>query len=225
MNSNLLIVCPLKKELTFLCEKLSRMGWELESVTAKKIPVLYNRSRSVALAVGGHGKVQFGIQTSYLLNNLENVKTVFCVGAGGGLANTMKTGDVVVAEKTIEHDYAEKFDEGAKLPEFFGHEELLLRAKKIEIGNNYRLLFGAIASGDEDIVEITRADELWKKTNALAVAWEGSGGARACKFHNIPFLEIRAITDNARSFVPESFLQNLKSCMANSADFVNRFLL
>lgn len=225
MKPELLIVCPLKKELTYLCEGLSRLGWEFETVAAKKIPVFYNRSRSVALAVGGHGKVQFGIQTSYLLNNLENVKRVFCVGAGGGLANTLKTGDVVVAEKTIEHDYAEKFDERAKLPEFWAQEELIVRARNIEIGASYRLLFGAIASGDEDIVDVARADELWKKTNALAVAWEGSGGARACKFHNIPFLEIRAITDNARSFVPESFLQNLKSCMANSADFINRFLL
>ena len=213
----------MKKELTYLCEEFSHLGWEFEKTSTGKLQYLFNRERNVVVAVGGHGKVQFGIQTSYLLNNLEKVEKVFCVGAGGGLAKHLKVGDLVVAEKTIEHDYEEKFDLNARLPEFFGHEELVLRAKNIEF-DNFGVHFGAIASGDEDIVDERRAEELWKKTNALAVAWEGVGGARACIFNDVPFLEMRAITDNARNSVGESFLRNLPIAMKNSANFINKIL-
>jgi adenosylhomocysteine nucleosidase len=224
MNSEILIVCPLKKELSYLREAFSRLGWEFESLSTKKLPVFYNRSRSVTLAVGGHGKVQFGIQTSYLLNNLENVKKVFCVGAGGGLAEHLNVGDLVVGEKTIEHDYAEKFELDAKLPEFWGCKDSLEKFRSCNLKTDYKVHFGVIASGDEDIVDPLRAGELFKKTKALAVAWEGSGGAKACRFHGVPYVEIRAITDNARHSVAESFALNLQKSMANAADFINQNL-
>lgn len=224
MDPKLLVVCPLKKELTFLSEGFSHLGWELKKTSAGKLQLLFNHERRVAIAVGGHGKVQFGIQTNHLINSLGKVEKVFCVGAGGGLVNDLEVGDIVVAEKTIEHDYAEKFNLKARLPEFFGHDELVLRAKKIKLEANYKVHFGAIASGDEDITDADRADELFERTNALAVAWEGVGGARACKFNEVPFLEMRAITDNARNAVAESFHKNLQSCMKNTAQFIDSFL-
>ena len=74
---------------------------------------------------------------------------------------------------------------------------------------------GIVASGDEDIVTHIRAEELQKQTNALAVAWEGAGGARAARFNNLPFIEVRGITDNARDDVPQSFSANLPVAMSN----------
>ena len=48
------------------------------------------------------------------------------------------------------------------------------------------------------------------RTGALAVAWEGAGGARACHFSGIPFLEIRGITDSADSDAASDFRATLE---------------
>ena len=53
------------------------------------------------------------------------------------------------------------------------------------------------ASGDEDVIELERKKQIQRRTGALVVAWEGAGGARACQFSGIPFMEIRGVTDNA----------------------------
>ena len=82
---------------------------------------------------------------------------------------------------------------------------------------DFRVHFGIIASGDEDIVARTRAQQLKDQFGATAVAWEGAGGARACAFIGIPFIEIRGITDVANDDAPEDFNENLQTAMRNVA--------
>ena len=53
------------------------------------------------------------------------------------------------------------------------------------------------------------------------MAWEGAGGARACRFNQIAFLELRAITDTADHDAPGDFAANLQIAMANAAALVN----
>ncbi len=79
---------------------------------------------------------------------------------------------------------------------------------------------GIIASGDEDIVDSERGQALHLQTGAIAVAWEGVGVARACRFSGIPFLEIRAITDTADHDAPASFETNLRYAMENLGKFL-----
>lgn len=198
----------------------SGLGFAFQKRTELKIPVFHISGKRVLVTLGGHGKVQFGIQTQYLLSHLKDISGVICVGAGGGLAGHLEVGDLVVAEKTIEHDYNEKFVLNAKLPEFQAHPDLIEKFKNLSLTKSFAIHFGAVASGDEDIVEVGRANELFARTGALAVAWEGTGGAKACKFNDIPFLEIRAITDKARESVAESFSANLSACMKNAAELL-----
>ena len=49
-------------------------------------------------------------------------------------------------------------------------------------------------------------------TEAFAVAWEGAGAARACKFSGVPFLEVRGMTDSANQ-LPEDFFANTRAAM------------
>lgn len=216
-----LIICPLKKEVTYLLEGFSKAGWSFESQSTPRLSSY--RSKNITVAQGGHGKVQFALQTQHLLHHLGDVSQVICIGAGGGLAPHVKVGDLVIAEKTVEHDYREKFNSTSRIPEFAGYSQLLLRQATGAF--HYDVHRGIIASGDEDIIDPQRANELLEQTKALAVAWEGSGGARACAFNKIPFLEVRAITDNARESVADSFVKNLPECMHNAADFTLKVLL
>jgi adenosylhomocysteine nucleosidase len=87
-----------------------------------------------------------------------------------------------------------------------------------------KIRFGPIASGDEDVVGVKRRRELHQQTGALAVAWEGAGGARACKFSEVPYVEIRAITDIANDNAADDFRSNLEIAMKSLASLIMAWL-
>ncbi len=67
------------------------------------------------------------------------------------------------------------------------------------------------------MIDSQRAQEIFGTTEAMAVSWEGAGGARASKFNRLPFLEIRGITDSADHQAMTQFSANLKIAMENVA--------
>ena len=77
-----------------------------------------------------------------------------------------------------------------------------------------------MASGDEDVENLDRRTAIRQLTSALAVAWEGAGGARACQFSQVPFVEIRGISDGADSDAASDFRANLKQVMRNIATLI-----
>lgn len=167
-------------------------------------------------SMGGHGKTQFAIQTQHLIDQLRTVEAVICAGCAGGLVDDVSTYDIVAATKTIEHDFRIKFFKRAD-PTFLGDQLMLKKLTALPDGLPLVHL-GAIASGDEDILDKSRAAELRAQTGALAVAWEGAGGARACQFSRVPFLELRAITDAADEQAGKDFAGRLKLAMSNLGD-------
>jgi adenosylhomocysteine nucleosidase len=205
----ILVLTPLAIEIRPLRENLGeivrteRVG-EFEMTT---------HANGVACAIGGHGKVRFALATQFLVRELKP-SLVICAGACGALDPSLETGDIVLAEKTIEHDFNLKFVQRPP-PEFAGDEATLLRLRGPD------LKFGIIASGDEDIVDKSRARELREKTGALAVAWEGAGLARAAEFCGVPHVEIRAVTDAADEHATKHFKDNVEAGMARIARIIS----
>lgn len=221
--STTLILCPLKKELNYLLEGFSKFNLNFIASKSHRIVTYTNHDLRITLSLGGHGKTQFGIQTQYLIHQLPNLELIIGAGSAGGLAEHLSVGDLIIGESIIEHDFKEKFNPNKKKPTFLTSELHINQIKSTMISASdydYKIHYGPIASGDEDITTRERAQLLLDQTQALAVAWEGSGGIRAAKFNEIPYLEIRAITDNARNSVGESFLKNLQPSMHNIAHFI-----
>lgn len=218
-----LIVTPLQEEYTNLYGSLSALGLETCEDKIGKLNVHRFPELNLTLARGGHGKTQFGIQTQYLLDHAQ-FDRVICAGAAGALGPDVKVGDLIVATATLEHDYKNNFS-GKPKPQFAGNTESIEQIKKLEFaGANFKVHFGIIASGDEDVVDATRGRELYTEHNALAVAWEGVGGARACAFSEIPYLELRGTTDSANHEAPIVFYINLKIAMKNIAFLLHKWL-
>jgi adenosylhomocysteine nucleosidase len=213
-----LILCPLPLELDAILSRLKERNFTFTSEQAGPLRVYHCSALNIKLSLAGHGKTQFGIQTQFLLKHFSNIEAVYCVGCAGGLDAGVVIFDVVIASKTIEHDYRIGFFV-SPLPEFLGNEKLLQKfSKNQNASDGFKVHLGIIASGDEDIMDSKRASEIHLQTAALAVAWEGAGGARACQFNSMPFLEIRGITDVANNSIPINFKTHLKVAMANVCD-------
>jgi len=213
---NILIVTPLKEEYDDLCKSLASHKLKSEQGKIGKLDVHCFPELNISLARGGHGKVQFGVQTQYLLDHAQ-FDLVICAGAAGALAPEVKVGDLIVAESTVEHDYNIKFAIRAK-PQFAGDAISIEQIKALNMFDaDFKVHFGIMAGGDEDVIEVKRGTELHKAHNALAVAWEGIGGARACAFSEVPYLELRGATDTANHAAPVVFHVNLKIVMKNIA--------
>lgn len=218
-----LVVTPLPEEHAFLDAALGALG--LASVPSPVGPVAATRYADASLMVahGGHGKTQLGIQTRYLLDQLPEVEAVLCAGAAGALAGSLAIGDLVLGETTIEHDYLLRFVT-RPLPAFPGDPALLDRLRAVAAECGLRFHTGAIASGDEDIVDVARGAELAALTGAIAVAWEGAGAARACLLTGTPWLEVRAVTDTASHTAAADFETNLEIAMTNIATLLAGWL-
>jgi adenosylhomocysteine nucleosidase len=215
---HLLILCPLPEELNALLARMRERGHQSKEVIVGPLKVLEFPDLQWRLCLAGHGKTQFGIQTQFLLDRYSDIEMVICAGSAGGLARQLSVFDVIVAEKTIEHDYKLRFVKRPE-PEFAGDAAGMEKLSAIST-NRFKVHFGAIASGDEDIIDQSRVAELIAQTGALGVAWEGAGGARASKFNSMPFLEVRGVTDTANNEAPVHFETNLKTAMANVCDLL-----
>ncbi len=219
-----LIVVPIQKEIDCLLHSFTALGFHAKPAALGKLPVVQFDSLGVTVANGGLGKVQFAIQTQHLLDICPDWGLVICAGAAGALADDLLPGDIVVSTETIEHDIRNKFGKPL-LPRFGGAESAMTELRGGDSAfSSFQIRFGPIASGDEDVVDSERRREIRRLTGALAVAWEGAGGARACHFSGVPFIEIRGITDQADGQAASHFRMNLDRAMRNVATLITTWI-
>jgi adenosylhomocysteine nucleosidase len=219
-----LIITPTPEEFDFVLQACTKMGLKTENSEVGKLAVVGFPDLGITLAWGGAGKTQYAVQTQHLLDMHTDWDLVICAGAGGALADELHIGDVVVATTTIEHDYCNKFSQ-SPFPTFEGAQTAIADLhRRVLLPNSFKVRFGPIASGDEDVVDAERRRALQQATGALVVAWEGVGGARACAFSNVPFVEIRGVTDTANHSAPSDYDRNLEATISNVATLVAAWL-
>jgi adenosylhomocysteine nucleosidase len=219
--ASVLVLTPDPNEFDALQRGLRRRGLPIEDIHVGALDCVSLPSLDMLVGVGGNGKAQYGIQAQYLIDRCAGTKLLACVGAAGRLSEEIQIGDVVLATTTVEHDYKERFKpipcpRHDASPAVVGEFIQLARSTVFP----FRVHFGAIASGDEDIVDPIRAAEVRMQTNAVCVAWEGSGGARAARLNGIDFIEIRGITDAADGDAARFFHTNLGDVMRNVVDLL-----
>ena len=218
----ILALTPLKKEMELLAQGFQSEGLELKKNQIKgrwyyDVPEL-----NMTLTTAGHGKSQYALVAQFWLQQFPLTRSILCLGAAGGLSQSLEIFDVVIATTTIEHDYKELFNPEATAPTFQCNFPVFIETKLTPTG--FRVHQGVIASGDEDIVSEQRGLELASSTDAIAVAWEGAGAARVAKWNKLNFAEIRSITDKAQGDVSGDFFKNLPQCMNHLAQVLIEIL-
>ena len=218
---SILVLTPDPKEAAGLLQGFARRSVAYEPVRLGALEGVALPSLDMLVAVGGNGKAQYGIQAQYLIDRCSGLEVLACVGAAGCLAGDIHIGDLVLGTSTIEHDYRERFHPGP-LPRHDASPRILgdLTQLAKTAAFPFQVHVGVIASGDEDIIDAIRAAELREATDALCVAWEGSGGARAARLNGLEFIEIRAITDAADPGAAQSFQANVGNVMFNVVELM-----
>lgn len=210
---SILVLTPIKEENEALARYLKKQpGGAAEEISLGRSAVRCFAGLGLLLAVGGLGKAQFALQAQHMIDSCAEITALVCAGSGGGLAEGVRAGDVVVATESVEHDAIYRFAR-RPAPRFPGDPQMIARLREAAPAAPFKVHFGPVASGDEDVVDRKRAEEIRKKTGALAVAWEGAGGARACRFNDLPYLELRGISDSANPLALVSFILHLNTVM------------
>lgn len=157
----------------------------------------YN-SYDLVLVESGIGKVNSARCTQVLIDNMK-VDYIFNAGVAGSVSTNVNIGDIVIADKLVQHDFdLTSFNrEKGDIPNvgiYIPCDEYLVRlASEISDVNKH---IGTIASGDIFITEEKMSKKINTKFNALAVEMEGASIAQVCYLSHIPFLVIRSISDS-----------------------------
>ena len=215
----ILAAVPIEREFDALADALREIGLSETRVDIGRLPAaVFGEDARMTVAMGGLGKAQFAIQTLHLAERIADLDLVVCAGTAGGLDFSLRIGDVVAATETVEHDFKYGMSDKPQ-PRFAGCGRALsaLRAAVESAPPPFAVRFGTIAGGDEGIADADRAREIRERFGALAVAWEGAGGARAAEFAGVPFLEIRGVSDGAGESAPDEFERNIPTAMRNVA--------
>jgi adenosylhomocysteine nucleosidase len=217
-----LIMVPLQEEIALFRQAWTAYGLATADVTVGQLVAMRVLNLGLTVVPGGLGKVQFAIQTQHVLDVSRTWGVVICAGAAGALVDGLAVGDVVVATETVEHDIHNHFGPPL-LPRFSGAVTIVESLRGVRLPRNaFTVRFGPIASGDEDIVAVERQEALRRQTGALAATWEGAGGARACQFSAVPFVEMRVVTEVVENARRSSHEDKANRCLSESAGRLHR---
>ena len=190
--------------------------------------------QNVVIASTGIGKVNAAMTATLAIEHFRPNQVIF-TGVAGGLNPGLHLGDIVIAQRTAQHDLGklasaqiENFGvrnpiNGKRNPVFFPADPRLLQVadtvqKSLELSpfdtpegqRHPRIITGTVVTGDIFVAFDTKRTALHENLGADAVEMEGASVAQICWQHNIPCLVIRSLSDNAGSNAPEDFKKYYK---------------
>ncbi|AHJ75192.1 MULTISPECIES: 5'-methylthioadenosine/S-adenosylhomocysteine nucleosidase [Kosakonia] len=195
------IIGAMEEEVTLLRDKIENR--QTLNVGGSEIYTGTLNGTEVALLKSGIGKVAAAMGATLLLERCQP-DVIINTGSAGGLAATLKVGDIVVSDEARYHDAdvtAFGYDIGQLpgCPAGFKADDKLIAAAEACIGElNLHAVRGLIVSGD---AFINGADGLAKIRHnfpqAIAVEMEATAIAHVCHNYGVPFVVVRAISDVA----------------------------
>lgn len=183
------------------------------------------KGSEIVIAYSKIGKVNSTITASTMIQKF-GCETLLFSGVAGGVCDSLRVGDLVVATKLAQHD----LDISA-----FGHpygyvpegsvfedadSSLIEIAKEVAEEKAIDLKEGIVVTGDQFVCDEERKKWIAQTFSASALEMEGASVAVTCNALGVPFFILRAISDAADMDASFSFDEFLETSAKESADFV-----
>ena len=223
------IIGAMEQEVTLLRDKienrqtLTLAGCEFYTGTLNGV--------EVALLKSGIGKVAAALGTTLLLQ-LCKPDVVINTGSAGGLAPTLKVGDIVVSDEVRYHDAdvtAFGYEPGqmASCPAAFVADDKLITAAELVIKQlDLNAVRGLVVSGDAFINGAAPLERIRTTfPQAIAVEMEATAIGHVCHQFKVPFVVVRAISDVADQESHLSFDEFLSVAAKQSSLMVENLLV
>ncbi len=222
------IIGAMEQEVTLLRDKIEHRqtlniaGCEIYTGTLNGV--------EVALLKSGIGKVSAALGTTLLLQ-LCQPDVIINTGSAGGLAATLKVGDIVVSDEVRYHDadvtaFGYAPGQMAGCPEGFRADPALVAAAEQCISDlQLNAVRGLVVSGDAFIngsEPLARIRQSFPQ--AIAVEMEATAIGHVCHQFATPFVVVRAISDVADQESHLSFDEFLSVAASQSSLMVETLL-
>ena len=231
------LICAIPQELAHLRATLTDSHSEEVAHTVFDTGTI--DGHDVVLAGSGMGKVNAALVTTLLADRF-GCRTVVFSGVAGGLDPTLSIGDVVVADRVIQHDAGVLEDERIRPYQpgydpiinptdrlgYFLDPDLLARVRQRLEGISLpgQIVYGTVLSGDQYLICATTRDRLRDELGGQAIEMEGGAIAQVCEAFGIPWLVIRALSDLAGGDALFDFTTFVDQAAATSATILRRLL-
>lgn len=233
------VLSALQTELDLLLESVE----EATSMSIAGWPLWTGRIEhtEVVLAKAGLGKVNTAALSALVWERHHPSLMIF-TGVAGGLDPDLGVGDLVVAEKTIQHDAGVVTPDGLQryqaghIPFFNPTDELGYTASPgiLEIVQELapslqltpvldrqpRIVFGTILTGDVFLADLKTRDRLFADLAAHAIEMEGAALAQTSSRLGVDHIVVRSLSDLAGDSAGHHFERFLTEVSANSARLV-----
>ncbi|MBQ9758117.1 MAG: 5'-methylthioadenosine/adenosylhomocysteine nucleosidase [Clostridia bacterium] len=159
--------------------------------------------KPTVVAVSGVGKVNAAICTEVMCLKYSP-QFIINSGVAGGLEETLKICDTVVADTVVQHDMDTSplgdpvgFISGLDLVDIPCDTEISKKLADAATAAGVRTLVGKIVSGDQFINSSEKKAYLTETFGAFACEMEAAAIGHAAYQNNVPFCILRSISDNA----------------------------
>ncbi|MCB0210535.1 MAG: 5'-methylthioadenosine/S-adenosylhomocysteine nucleosidase [Anaerolineae bacterium] len=181
--------------------------------------------RRVVVVEVGPGKIQAAAATQHLIDRYGVDRLLSC-GSAGAIDPQLNVGDIVLAERVIQHDTGWHTEQGLQYvgvydnlnPDglhYYRHlaaqEKLVTQAQRAAAATSFengapQIFSGCLVSGDQVIASQSKRRWLHANFEALAVEMETGAMAHVALLNQVPWLAVRAISDQADSSIDFNLL-------------------
>ncbi len=196
------VIGAMPVEVTLLRDKLTNL--KTEKIAGLEIFTGNLYDKKVVLCQSGMGKVAAGAAAQVLITKYE-IDAIINSGIAGNMTSKISIGDVVISNEVTYHDaQIDMINQHYPNLDFYtANKDLILAASKACSETNTKFIVGKIATGDKFVGDSVLKKSIADFCSPDCVEMEGAAIAHIASKNDIPFVIIRAMSDESDEMAHE----------------------